>query len=581
MDEQEQENDNGRRYYPNSLEQSILVQNVRRYFSKPERSQERTKIANEVSEELMKHSPHWTHRTVRLWFNNNKHTYSGEQQHDADSSNSQNVIQQQAKQNQINQQKNQQIQKASNINNNSGYQNSIQFGFMNPQFYQNQSNEQKRGSLYQTNSKLQMGNNGYTDIQQIYNELNQIMEKAMGANEIEMQNLITKHDELTGIIKSIKGFDPSYSNFTVKKEKSTSIMPLPPEKNMLETNFSSGEADQATFGQLFPRGLTPDPFWREKRFEDYTICSFDANYLNSKSASFVHNANNTPERAISYAFNLGSSSKITWKTMPLGITRRIESLVVDESNFNSWMYSNGSLYRYDFYASKLDELNLNISQFPISIELWNGNPLISFSDSSNIYIINNDQQMSKKIINTPFQNLGISCLCSLDNYIVCSLGKSNAMYLLDTNTSNVIRSFIGHNASPIFLNKISSNLFASASDDRSVKIWDIRQHCPIMSIGYPESITAINVTKEYLFVATSTNRDRHVYVTSIKNEPSQYLGIGTAEYIVSSLRYYENDSLFLFANASREGIADSLLFMNDDGSSCKYILRRYNQFLNI
>ena len=56
MDEQEQENDNGRRYYPNSLEQSILVQNVRRYFSKPERSQERTKIANEVSEELMKHS---------------------------------------------------------------------------------------------------------------------------------------------------------------------------------------------------------------------------------------------------------------------------------------------------------------------------------------------------------------------------------------------------------------------------------------------------------------------------------------------------------------------------------------------
>ena len=67
-----------KRYYPSPMEQSILVQNVGNYFSKPERSVERNKIAADVSAQLMKISDHWNHRAVRLWFNNNKHTYSGD-----------------------------------------------------------------------------------------------------------------------------------------------------------------------------------------------------------------------------------------------------------------------------------------------------------------------------------------------------------------------------------------------------------------------------------------------------------------------------------------------------------------------
>ena len=67
-----------KRYHPSQLEQSILVQNVGNYFSKPERSVERNKIAANVSTQLMKISDHWNHRAVRLWFNNNKHTYIGD-----------------------------------------------------------------------------------------------------------------------------------------------------------------------------------------------------------------------------------------------------------------------------------------------------------------------------------------------------------------------------------------------------------------------------------------------------------------------------------------------------------------------
>ena len=63
------------RYYANSNEQKILIQGLKHYFSLPERSQNRNKVAKDVSNYLRRLSPHWTHRAVRLWFNNNRHTY--------------------------------------------------------------------------------------------------------------------------------------------------------------------------------------------------------------------------------------------------------------------------------------------------------------------------------------------------------------------------------------------------------------------------------------------------------------------------------------------------------------------------
>lgn len=63
------------RYYASPQEQKILVQGLLRYFSLPERSQNRNKIVKEVASYLSMLSPHWSHRAVRLWFNNNRHTY--------------------------------------------------------------------------------------------------------------------------------------------------------------------------------------------------------------------------------------------------------------------------------------------------------------------------------------------------------------------------------------------------------------------------------------------------------------------------------------------------------------------------
>lgn len=75
------------RYYANAAEQQILVQGLQRYFSLPERSQNRNKITKEVSQFLQCFSPHWSHRAVRLWFNNNKHSYFNTQNLNAENIN--------------------------------------------------------------------------------------------------------------------------------------------------------------------------------------------------------------------------------------------------------------------------------------------------------------------------------------------------------------------------------------------------------------------------------------------------------------------------------------------------------------
>ena len=80
MEEEGKDNDSNPRYYASKQEQPILIWGLRQYFSFPERSSNRNRIAAQVTSFLQNISPHWTHRAVRLWFNNNKKQYFNENQ---------------------------------------------------------------------------------------------------------------------------------------------------------------------------------------------------------------------------------------------------------------------------------------------------------------------------------------------------------------------------------------------------------------------------------------------------------------------------------------------------------------------
>ena len=69
------------RYFPTQEELAILVPKLKEYFQLPERSNERKAVVNQTYEAVKDLNPaHWTSSKIRLWFNNNKNVYSGENQ---------------------------------------------------------------------------------------------------------------------------------------------------------------------------------------------------------------------------------------------------------------------------------------------------------------------------------------------------------------------------------------------------------------------------------------------------------------------------------------------------------------------
>lgn len=63
------------RYFPSETEMPILVNYLQMYFSHPERSLQRSQVVQNVVSVLAPSNKHWCHRTVRLWFNNNKRVF--------------------------------------------------------------------------------------------------------------------------------------------------------------------------------------------------------------------------------------------------------------------------------------------------------------------------------------------------------------------------------------------------------------------------------------------------------------------------------------------------------------------------
>lgn len=69
------EEDKEVRYFPNDSEMPILIHYLQVYFSHPERSIQRSQVVQSVVSILSGKNKHWNHRTVRLWFNNNKRIF--------------------------------------------------------------------------------------------------------------------------------------------------------------------------------------------------------------------------------------------------------------------------------------------------------------------------------------------------------------------------------------------------------------------------------------------------------------------------------------------------------------------------
>ena len=122
------------------------------------------------------------------------------------------------------------------------------------------------------------------------------------------------------------------------------------------------------------------------------------------------------------------------------------------------------------------------------------------------------------------------------------------------------------------LTKSVNKLMATA------KLWDVRSSVPFLSLSYEKySIHSCCLSKNFALLGIE---DRSLCVFDIRGVHS-VLGVRTDEYAIESPYYNEaKDKLAMFGVASKDGINDSILFLNDNMESTKYVYRQYALFVS-
>ena len=91
------------------------------------------------------------------------------------------------------------------------------------------------------------------------------------------------------------------------------------------------------------------------------------------------------------------------------------------------------------------------------------------------------------------------------------LNKRGEVFEWDLHSFKRTRQFVGHQA---IVNSIDANrgLLASASDDATAKVWDVRSKKPVKSfdIGYSQTSVCFSRNNEYLFVGGIDNQIRAI-----------------------------------------------------------------------
>lgn len=542
-----QDQPEAKRYYPSPVEQSILIKNVQAYFQKPERSVERNQIADSVAAQLQTISPHWTHRAVRLWFNNNKHAYMTDAAANVDTPAVPPVAMP--------------PQRAT-------------VKFVDPiQVYQPMArmvhpNPPPMMPPMRPAMPPPMANPfpGNWDIADFGKELDQLMERASKCPIQEIPQIAVRFDSVCERMKE-KGSAPSHAFATHK----VSFPARPDVSPFMEQSDGEG---------FFISRPPSVGVWQERPHRDTRIAPFDTAFINEGSAAFVH-AGVTSERSISYAYSGDAKFGEVWKTQKIpGVRERMDHVVIDNSRGSAWMVSGDHVYRVDLGQGEVKahtaDLKIGPSHYAACPVVMNDSLVLGYSNQQDLFFV--DNRMRVRAVRTSYvRECGFSALMAFGQNLLVAMNRSAIIRLLNANGMEA-QSFIGHTDTPIMFAPVNERIFVSASDDRSVKIWDSRLSTPVTHITVNnQSITALSASANVVIVSCS---DRSVCAFDTRQDPRPLLGVSMDEYGTSNMYYNElDDNLFLFNMATKDGTNDSLLFIDGQGSSSKYLFRTYAHFL--
>jgi hypothetical protein len=147
----------------------------------------------------------------------------------------------------------------------------------------------------------------------------------------------------------------------------------------------------------------------------------------------------------------------------------------------------------------------------------------------------------------PTQYHGVMCLEAIQAGMLCGVSGSGVVRLVSAQGQE-FRRFVGHCAPVMKLTKLGLTNFASSADDGTVRVWDVRERFPVLTV--------------------TTNGVSVVDIAG--SEETQW----PQDYKAADLGYNRaEDMLAMIGIVEKETIRDSMMFVDNEGESRQRIFR--------
>jgi hypothetical protein len=606
------------RYYANPQEQKILIQGLQNYFILPERSQHRNKIAKDVSRFLRFFSPHWTHRAVRLWFNNNRHTYFPSDQPvkperqavrlpvpPSASPKSPEVAPAQPSPSEEAPPAPEVVEKTPPGSPQTrvvvpespvGSPKALSPGKPPPESSVTvvplpapQPRENGAFQFLMPVSFWPAGQSKEQTPEQLYIPMSSKLNELRRTPDDDPRLPSQIRDFDNGCLKIISKFG------TIKPEK------IEPMLKYVRFPFPMAESSEFKFGlisesissefsefalrapsftqQLYaadlPRDFSSDHFasntiWQSRPFEDVKVGYFERAALTTECAAFVTPPISTEEKLIQFLKYREPSAE--WQGVPFHAQASIDAMKLAPDM--AWILCDSVVRGVPFNGTERSvSACLNVFGSG-SLALFGDGVVVGFPTASVLYFIKRSGQVRPAVVH----HRGIACVGTVGDSVVCGVSQSGTMRLIHPDGRDD-RAFIGHCGPVMEIERMSDVLFASRGDDETVRVWDIRQRNPISSVLLPHvSVCSMAGSSEHLICGFHNKRIGVVELR--KDHGKAVLGVQTQDYMAAALSYDgPTDHLAMFGVVDKEPIQTSMVFVDNDGNSRQRVFRRFANFI--
>jgi hypothetical protein len=310
----------------------------------------------------------------------------------------------------------------------------------------------------------------------------------------------------------------------------------------------------------------PVNVWQTRPFTELSVPPFEATCLTETLAAFVCPPSASAQRTLSL-HNFGEP-RDSWTSCRVDCGGRVEALAVDDRW--AWMFGADRVHRTPLnQPGPVESVEFALGAGPKSFLAWKRGVVCASAGSSQIAFVSSF--LSRTLLETRYA--GIAALAEFGEAFLCAVVGSGSLRMIGEDGREA-RSFVAHCAPATGIAKLAETTFASRGDDASVRVWDIRERFPVLSIC---SIGpgVVNVAGSRGFVVSAL-RDRTMCVFDLRKPGGKpVLAVATQEYEPADLAYSEgNNRLTMF------GVSDAEASMfPENHQQGQRIFRMYSEFV--